>query len=276
MNLDKYGLPVQANGDANDQLQRCGMILTAASLEYGPSHEVDEKSVEYACAKAIGFTLQPKLGWFIRHVGGNTNNVSADQLISALCAQVAMENSKGVWNMFKACIRRFGFAQNYKDGLNGDSKTKIPDFMLLRALPLYLRVHALWYPLRVFADALLVIQALLACGPVWKDGGGFKKRDAGDVDDNNTILTLAVCRARMPTALSIIACKIYGKFRPWNYGCMQREITYADIFDPPHLEEEPYAFHPAYGALRWYHRAESGGNPEAAEMWRNICKRYFE
>lgn len=34
MHLDSYGLPVQSDGDANDQLQRVGMVFVGALRHY--------------------------------------------------------------------------------------------------------------------------------------------------------------------------------------------------------------------------------------------------
>ncbi len=262
MNVDKYGLPVQADGDANDQLQRVGMILVGGILR----PDLEMMPIEDTCFYALNDKekLQPKPGVYVRYVGGDPANVSADQLISALAAHVATENPKQVWRMFYRMLLRLGFAQNYKDGLSGSTKTKLPDFLLLRALPLIPRgllPRALAYPLACACDVLLVLAACSAVGPVWKDNVLLpSKRGPDDVDDGNTILTLAICAARVPTPLSWLARKIYAKLRPWNYGC--HDETWED-------------HHPVYGALRWYHRAESGGNPEIAELWKPICERYF-
>lgn len=174
--------------------------------------------------------------------------------------------------MALACLKRWGFAQNKKDGLNGDmGKTKLPDFMALRALPLFLRASRWLYPIACVADVLLVLAALAACGPVWKDGGGFARRGANDVDDNNTILTFAVCRARMPTPLSWLAVRLFAKLRPWNYGCAELVKEDAET----RVAFLPDTYRPVYGALRWYHRAEAGGNPEVAELWKPIVERWF-
>jgi hypothetical protein len=266
MHLDQYGLPCQADGDRNDQLQRCGMIITARGL----SAEQGLSGFELTCGLALLTKLQPQPGVYVRYIGGATDNVSADQLIAALCAHIANGTRRQAWLMFVTMCKRFGFAQNYKDGLNADTKTKLPDFMLLRGLPLFARMHPSLYVFTLLADALLVLAALSAVGPVFRDGSIVPhRRGPDDVDDNNTILTLAVCRARMPTPLSWLAVKLYSWLRPWNYGCRGiRGIDYGQT-----VVENMYK--PVYGALRWYHRAENGGNPEIAEMWKPIIDRYF-
>ena len=274
MHLDQYGLPVQADGDANDQLQRVGMILTALELNRNPfalnNDPAFRATVYNNCVAALCSDLQPEPGIYTRYVGGDPANVSADQLISVLCYWITIGRTKQVRRLFLRCIQRLGFAQNYKDGLSGKDRIKIPDFMLFRALPLFVRAHWILYPLAPIVDVLLILMALSACGPVWRDDRGFTKRTPDDVDDNNTIMTLAVCAKRMPTPLSWLACRLYGKFRPWNFGC--RETTKSGGVGTIRLN----AYHPVYGALRWYHRKESGGNPEIAELWRPICKELFE
>ena len=269
MHLDKYGLPVQADGDANDQLQRVSMIYVAHCLG---AQELWDVPVAHALAEL----LQPSPGVFVRHVGGNPNNVSADQLIAALCAFVVVDSKTMISRMFTAMCKRLGFAQNYKDGLDGsDSKTKLPDFMLFRALPLFARVSRWLYPLAIVLDIFLIGLSLSAIGPVLRDGSLIpRRRGPDDVDHNNTILTLAVCSKRMPTPLSFLARKLFTKFCPWNFGCeglVERETDTAIVF-----KEDENAYHPVYGSLRYYHRAESGGNPEIAELWKPICKELFE
>lgn len=278
MNLDKHGLPVQSSGDANDQLQRVGMLVAAVEFDRETYYSLKTiTSATYAFSKfALSESLQVSPGKYVRFIGGDPANVSADQLIGALGAHVALKNTYQIFLMFIRMLCRFGFAQNYKDGLSGKDKTKIPDFMLVRATPLFARMHVLLYPLAVVTDVLLLFAAWSATGPVWHDDTGFKPRNPNDVDDNNTILTLAVCRKIMPTPLSILATKIFGQNRAWNYGCTDYEkLAEVKELAPFKLVAET-KYHPVWGALRWYHRKETGANPEIALMWKNICHEIFE
>jgi hypothetical protein len=279
MHLDKYGLPVQADGDANDQCQRTFMILAGICLG-GNFKPVEEMAFARSHESAGG--LEASSGVYSRYIGGPTDNVSADQLIAALAYWVLTPQKKKAWSMLFQCLKRLGFAQNYKDGLNGnDTKTKLPDFMFFRALPLFARAHRLLYPVAVVADVFLVLLALTAVGPVFRDGSIVpRKRSPDDVDHNNTILTLAVCSARSPTPLSFLARKIFARFCPWNYGCVaEGGINDTSTISPQgKLVFRTFTnnHHPVYGSLRWYHRADAGGNFEIAELWRPICKEYFE
>jgi hypothetical protein len=247
MHLDEQGLPMQADGDKNDQLQRIAMIAAAASLT-GRNDELSSR-----CAQALTGSHQVSPGVYVRYQGGSTNNVSGDQLVAALAAHVAAKRTGQVLLMAARCIMRLGFAQNYKDGLSGQERIKLPDFMLVRALPLFTRASLLLYPIAIITDFILLLQVAAACGPVWRDDAGFSRRSPDDVDDNCTVATLAACRARMPTPASMLAAFAFAKLRPANYGGTPAVI----------------------GALRWYHRAESGGNPEVAERWEPICKEMF-
>jgi len=245
MHTDKYGLPTQANGDANDQLARVAMLAI---------QNTDIK-VALTAIHALHVQLRSSPGVYIRYVGADPRSTSADQLISVMAAFTIDRFSPPLVDMFIRCIGRFGFAQNTRNTLDGSNSKQIPDFMLLRALPLLTRVSKGLYPFAILTDFLLVLAAIAAVGPVWKDGSGFSKRTPDDVDDNVLILTLIACRTRMVTPLSWLACKIYAKFRPWNYGCA--------LGDPN--GQDSHHYHPVVGALRWYHRADSGGNPEVAE-----------
>lgn len=68
--------------------------------------------------------------------------------------------------------------------------------------------------------------------------------DPNSVDDNNHVMTLLQARDVMPTPFGWLAMRVYMKFRPRNYG-----NTILGKSDPVH------------GALAWYHRLGSGGNP---------------
>jgi hypothetical protein len=268
MHLDEHDLPVQADGDKNDQLQRVSMILAACVLNKS------KLPIAVIMHRALRRDLQPKKGVYVRFSDGNTNNVSADQLISALACWVLLRRPMQIAWMFLRMSLRFGFAQNYKDGLNSDARTKIPDCMFVRALPLFCRAHWSLYPLALCADSLLILSALASVGPVWRDNQGFTKRSPGDVDDNVTILTFVTCRERMPTPFSILSCWIFGKFRPWNLGCSETiRVELTDKGRPNLISNRKHR--PVYGALLWYHRAESGGNPEIAWMWKPIVDKFF-
>jgi hypothetical protein len=230
MFTDQYGLPVQSNQDANDQLQRVGMIAVASVLTPMPT--------SVPVWTALEKNLQPSPWVFSRFTGGQTNDVSADQLISALGAFIADENAPEAWGMFKAMIKRLGFAQNTVDGLGGSQAKQVPDFMFLRAMPLFCRMSWWAWPLAWLFDLFLIAMVL---GDYY-----YKQTDPDPADCNDTVLTLVVTRIKKPTWVSWLACAL-AKMLKLNFS----------------------------GRLTRYYRAETGANPWIAEIWQPLCKRYF-
>lgn len=258
MNLDKNGLPVQANGDANDQLARASELAVAALLM--PAQVThDTMPVALNCLAAVQTSLQPHYGSWVRYIGAPTDSTSADQIVSVSAVNVIAKDHESLIATGLRMFGRLGFAQNYRNTLDGSDSLQLPDFMLLRILPLLSRVSLVLYPAAVVADILLLCAALAAIGPVWTTGKGFTARTPDDVDDNVLILTLIACSARMPTPLSWLARKLYGKYRATNDGCA--------LTTPP--------CNPVIGAMLWYHRAAAGGNPEVAQALIPLINAYI-
>jgi hypothetical protein len=231
MFTDQYGLPVQSNQDANDQLQRVGMIAVASVLTPMPT--------SVPVWVALEKNLQPSPGVFSRFTGGQTNDVSADQLISALGAFIANDCAREAWDMLKSMIKRYGFAQNTVDGLGGSQAKRIPDLMFFRAMPLFCRMSWLTWPFAWIFDLFLVVMVL---GDYY-----YKQTDPDPADCIDTVLTLAVCRAKKPTLISWYCCQLTRTFG-LNFS----------------------------GRLTRYFRPETGANQEIAAMWQPICRHWFE
>jgi hypothetical protein len=214
MNLDFNGLPVQSNGDALDQLNRCGLIVCASLI----NNKGDDLALD--CSKAIRHLLQISPGVYVRCIGSNANNVSADQLIPLYCY-------KALGGPIK--IKHLFFAQNTHDFDPNKPGWKFPDFMLFRALPLWCRSNSFSW-LRYLADVYLYVLVL--------GDYVYLKTDKEPYYINCTMLTLLTCNDVKPTLLSLSAWKLWRYLRPNTF---------------------------LY--LRLYHRAESGGNPEIADMY---------
>lgn len=200
MFVDQFGLPTQENGDANDQLQRVGMILVANDIGSPPSLP----GLAFSCFIGMQKNLQPKPGTFRRHTTANPNNCSADQIVSALCALLVTDSNYCLRLAMVNCIKRLGFAQNYMDGLNDSKWPKIPDFMWFRAAPIFMRTFNIKW-LHYFADLYLIV---LVLGD-WL----YLKTDKDPADINNTLLTLATCLHVKPTAISRYAARLWPKLR---------------------------------------------------------------
>lgn len=228
MHLDSHGLPCQANGDCSDQLQRVGMIGVGNILN-------PASALPISCDIALYSLLQISPGVYSRFSGATAKDVTGDQLVPVFAYWTLTRRTDQLELMTDSLIMRLGFAQNVQKDNDPTVKT-VPDFILLRTLPFLVRLSPYMYPVAFFTDILLILAAI-SC---------VLQADAQDTDDNNIVITLATCKAVMPTPLSLLACKIYKYFRK-----------------PPG---------PA-GALRDYHAASTGGNPEIAELWVPIVEK---
>lgn len=228
MYLDKYNLPCQKDGDCSDQLQRVGMIGVGNEL-----NPVD--TITIPCYSALKSSLQPFSGVYTRFTGALTTDVTADQLVPVF-AYWTLVDKRSLLNITMAMLCRFGFAQNIvKD--NDPTILTMPDFMLLRVLPFIFRISLILYPLTCVIDILLILAAV----------SSILQGSYTNTDDNNIIITLATCKARMQTPFSYIAAKLYKHYRK-----------------PPGAE----------GALLAYHAASTGGNPEIAQLWIPIVEKF--
>lgn len=234
MNIDQNGLPVQLDRDASDQLQRVGMLAISNQL-------IGQYNIQYA--ESLYNILQSVNKRYKRFSTATTDlDVTGDQLIPVIAYWVLIGSKQLMW-------KRLFFAQNTRKQGEPNVHT-IPDFMVFRSLPLFIRSTELLYPIIMAVDVLLILASISYV---------LLNRKLDQVDDNNLIVTLAVCEATRPTLFSSLACLIYKELRAKNYGSIA------------------YKVHPIIGALRWYHRAEwpSYGNPEVASLIEPVVIKYI-
>lgn len=223
--LDANGFPIQSNGDNQDQLQRVGMIATGQLINNKVPMIIPDPSLFLG----LLCQLQPTGGKYTRFVNGPLNTATGDQLIPVAAYWTMSRNRAELHRMNHV------LAQNRVDIFTG-GKT-LPDFILWRMLPFLMRAHWILYPLTIILDLGLLTAIIVR----------IYQGSLTDTDDNNTIITVAVCKAIMPTPLSLLSAKLYKRFRR-----------------APGL----------VGALRDYHAARTGGNPEVAELWVPIVERF--
>jgi hypothetical protein len=175
-------------------------------------------------------------GIYVRHpyqagFRNDPNRFSRDQQRALVIAMGSYRMDDRLWRLAKAHLARFGKYQNL-------------DYLGPSHLGEYLRAFRAWpvYPLLLITDVGLVVSSI--------DIALTKDKD--NVDDNNHVMALVQASQTMPTPISWLATRLYKKYRPINFG---NEI----------LGESD----PVQGALSWYHRAESGGNPFISEMYRS-------
>lgn len=133
-------------------------------------------------------------------------------------------------------LKRFGKYQN----VDFVGPTNISEY--IRAF----RARAL-YPVLLFTDLGLLGDSILTVTL------SYFNRDR--TDDNNHVLTLLQAQDIMSTPVSWLAQKIYKHFRARNFGNSV-------------LGEGS----PVQGALAWYHRPETGGNPLIADCYRDLIQ----
>jgi hypothetical protein len=230
MNIDKYGLIVQSDGDGGDTAARMGQWLFVNHTETSESNLI--------LAQAMWWHLQPSVGIWIRHpMYPDTSDCSRDQMDPIIMTLGANNLGQALRDTFKAHIKRGFFYQN-------------KDVPMLVTPCLYIRAFKTrWlYPVLCVLDIGFCF--------AWIEN--LLRRNPDDVDDNNNIMRMLQAAQVMPTPLSWIGRKLYVLTRKPNLGNSV-------------LGERSAVM----GALKWYHRPESGGNPEIAEAYRASVERYF-
>jgi hypothetical protein len=243
MNLDIHGLPCQSDGNCADQLNRIGLIAIVQKI-------TDQKLIGQQFLKnCLATDLQDQPGVYRRFTFATTKDVTCDQLVPIIAFWLLDQQSAQVNAMGLRMLKAFGFAQNVSR--QGEPTTKtLPDFMLFRTAPLFLRGSPAFYPLLLVLDFYLLIMVLSCLF--------FAYKDPNESDDNNLIVTLLVCRLKLVSPFSLLALFLYKKFRPRNLGN-------AILGETNHVQ----------GAMSWYHQKANGGNPEIADLWRPIISKYF-
>ena len=265
MHIDAFGLITQANGDGGDTCHREGMYAFGVWLNEQVLNITQPKSRSLRTQQIFDL-LEIKPGIYVRHPDpskwyADPSTTSRDQLMGVVAACAATGDRGRLWRLFKAVMRRGGFAQNTKRNW-GEVGWKIPDPMFF-TFGLFIRAGCLgwFYPLLLIHDLFDLVgtltQILL---PRWDENRRrLVRRCMDDVDDNNTVISVLLAVAILPTPLSWVNRKLYARFRPMNFGCTELGET-----------------NRVQGALSWYHReGESGGNPEMAELYRAAIERWL-
>jgi hypothetical protein len=182
-----------------------------------------------------GFTrslqqLEVRAGIYVRHphqagFRSDPRRFSRDQHRPLLIALGKYKMQDRLREMAKQHALRLGKYQNH-------------DFIGPVGIGEYIRA----FECRTCYPILLVTDAFLAWGSIGLITHASLNPD--EADDNNHIMSLLQARETMPTPLGDLAIYLYREHRPKNLGNF--------ILGKGH---------PVEGALAWYHRADSGGNP---------------
>jgi hypothetical protein len=270
MYVDSYALISQQDGDGGDSLHREGMYAFGQWLHYDAGDNtvyISEPPARRNPAALIAkFEVRP--GIYVRHPDptkwtSNPDTTSRDQIVPLIAYCGAYEDYSRLWRLFKAVAFRGMFAQNILP-IGGDpNATKVPD-TLIGHLGLFIRAGGYWtaplYPLLFVTDSLDLLSTFFELLPLhWEERTkSLRGRELRDVDDNNAIIAHLLAARFKPTVISWFNRQVYALTRPVNLG---NTI----------LGESNNVM----GALAWYHRAEGGGNPEIAELYRPIIEEYF-
>lgn len=111
-------------------------------------------------------------------------------------------------------------------------------------------------------------------------------------DDLNLIAMLLMANLRYPSQVSAEAINAYAKNRLVSYGSFMKTFKEREGIDletigtlPPDVRQRldrsisaglPTDCSRVFGAVRWYHRRGSGANPQLAELYEPIVRRYLE
>jgi hypothetical protein len=121
----------------------------------------------------------------------------------------------------------------------------------------------------------------LRCPPLLQD-----RDDTGN--DLNLIVMLLMATLRFPTPISVKSANWYAKNRVVSYGSFLgaygREYGEMETWNPKVRKrfDEGIAAgwktdcSRVYGAVRWYQRAQTGANPQLAELYAPIIRQYLE
>ncbi len=270
MYIDAYALISQRDGDGGDSLQREGMYAFGKWMRYEHTSNtlVIEEEPERQNPSVIMDKFEVQPGIYVRHPdptrwSANPDTTSRDQLVPVIAYCAAYQDYARLGRLFRAILARGLFAQNTLDTGEGEIQRKIPDTMIGH-IGLFIRAGGYYtvalYPLLIVTDTIDLIGTIIEAIPLhWDETDKrLRTRGLGDVDDNNTVLAHLMAARFKPTPIAWLNRQLYALSRANNYG-----------------NSELGESNPVMGALVWYHRPESGGNPDLAELYRPLIEVYF-
>jgi hypothetical protein len=267
---DTNGLIVQADGDGGDTAQREGFVWFGLYVRRNKLRLPDPDYVDLRLTfpETMRLLEVGESGLFRRHPTQHNepSDFSRDQQTPIVAAMGVWALRQPLERLWAATVKRGRVCQN-GDAVGADHYN-----LFQRARGPELEIDPL---------GELQLRGML---------GSFLTRKPGDVsDDLNNIVSLALASLVSPTRTSRLATKEYLSGRPHTCG------SYLDqYYAKPHpksidvkLQEQDISAwiaegrstdpgcSPAFGALRWYFRPESGGNPGIAELYRPIVNDYL-
>jgi hypothetical protein len=268
LHVDRHGLIVQTDGDGGDTAQREGWAWFGSWIRERVLNDPWHVRRSLTFEQAMNFLEIGKTGTFRRHPDqwSDPKDFSRDQTIPIVAALGVWEDYERLNRLWTKTTERHHRAQN------GDLIA--PDVANLFDRARDIKPEAL-------GDVQLV-------AGVWaRIAQTLRNRD--DVgDDLNLIILLLMSKLRFGDRYTASAITAYAKNRPVSYGCfldsyrqkygvdlktgtneikrrMDQGIKSGWHTDCPRV----------LGALRWYFRTESKGNPELAELYSPIVRQWL-
>lgn len=273
---DKFGLIVQSDGDGGDTAQREGFVWLALFIRQKKLNLGDPSYVNGRLTFKDTMTLLEvhQTGIFRRHPDpahwwSDPSKFSRDQQIPIVAALGAWALTEPLERLWRATVGRGRICQN------GDAVGPDHYNLFQRSRGATLEI-----------DPAGELQLLAM-------NASIIARSPDDVsDDLNHIVSLAVSALVNPTRTSRRAIASYVNDRPHTCGSYLERYyqsfgrTVSDLgLQKARIEgwidqgidaipPDP-GCSPVYGALRWYFRPETGGNPGIADLYRPIVDGYF-
>jgi hypothetical protein len=283
---DKYGLIVQGDGDGGDTAQREGFVWFGLFLRRTKLGLEDPSYVDLKLSfqDTISLLEINRSGEFRRHPdpsqGGGRHsdpkNFSRDQQIPIVAALGVWRLREPLERLWEATLRRGRVCQN-GDAVGADHYN------------LFQRSRGAQFEVDPLGELQLLGMS-----------GSLMARGPDDVsDDLNHIVALSVSTLVNPTKTARKAIQAYlgngkgdlpgrphtcGSYLQRYYDKFGSEITDLGLQTTriqEWIEQGPGAVppdlgcSPVFGALRWYFRPETGGNPGIAELYRPIVDEYL-
>lgn len=286
MRTDELKLIVQLNGDGGDTCQREGWAWFGIWIRECLLHKPWEIQLEISFEQTMQLLEIDQSGNFRRHpTQVPWNDPSKEPGIFTRDQQTPIVAALGVWND-QARLKRMW--DNLKPSPLGLGLKVIQGFDIAGFDHLNLFRRAMNQPPDDSGDKQLaagVGTRLFELSVLNKLRG---KDTMDDVDDLSLIVNLLMGLIRSPSDAVKRAAEVYAKNREVSYGCYlghyraEHPGDYsADLKTMSQRIREGISkgWQPdcprVLGALRWYFRPESGGNPELAELYAPIVEAYL-
>lgn len=270
---DSYGLIVQSDGDGGDTAQREGFVWFAIFIRRMKLGLGDPNylNLKLTFEETVALLEVNQSGQFRRHPDpsqwwSDSTKFSRDQ-------QTPIVAALGVWGLRSPLERLWRETENRgRQCQNGDAVGPDHCNLFQRARGQELEI-----------DPLGELQLLGMAG-------SLLARGSDDVsDDLNHIVALSASTLVNPTKTSRRAISAYLESRPHTCGSYLERYRRVFGSEAPDREAQKRAIQdwilqgvspdahcsPALGALRWYFRPETGGNPAIAELYRPVVDEYL-